>query len=207
MLIFLTEQYADWEASYAAAELQAPHSAYTVKTVTLDGQPVSSIGGLKVLPDYSLEEVLRHEDIHMLILPGGNTWREAAAVPVKELLVHCTANNIPIAAICDATVFLGRYGFLDKAPHTSNSLEYLQEGAPAYKGENLYIHSQAVRTEALITANGTAPLEFAREILKLLEVREDEKIDRWYRFFKEGSVVSKNKSHCTCNGNFFTSSC
>jgi putative intracellular protease/amidase len=191
VLIFLTEQYADWEASYAAAELQAPHSAYTVKTVTLDGRPVSSIGGFKVLPDYSLEEVLQHEAIHMLILPGGNTWREAAAVPVKELLVHCAANNIPIAAICDATVFLGRYGFLDKAPHTSNSLKYLQEGAPAYKGENLYVHSQAVRGDNLVTANGTAPLEFAREILKLLDVREEAKIDGWYRFFKQGAIYFK----------------
>jgi putative intracellular protease/amidase len=191
VLIFLTEQYADWEASYTAAELQAPHSGYTVKTVTLDGQPVSSIGGFTVLPDYSLEEVLKHEDVHMLILPGGNTWREAAAVPVKELLAHCAAKDIPIAAICDATVFLGRYGFLDKVPHTSNSLEYLQEGAPAYKGENLYVHSQAVREEDLITANGTAPLEFAREILKLLRVREEEKIDGWYRFFKQGAIDFK----------------
>ncbi|SNZ15614.1 DJ-1/PfpI family protein [Terribacillus aidingensis] len=191
VLIFLTEQYADWEASYAAAELQAPHSAYTVKTATLDGQPVASIGGFKVLPDYSLEEVKSYENFYMLILPGGNTWREDATVPVKELLAHCAANAIPIAAICDATVFLGRYGFLDKTPHTSNSLEYLQEGAPAYQGENLYVHSQAVRGDNLVTANGTAPLEFAREILKLLAVREDEKIDGWYRFFKEGAVEFK----------------
>ncbi|WP_175074821.1 type 1 glutamine amidotransferase family protein [Terribacillus sp. AE2B 122] len=189
VLIFLTEQYADWEVSYVAAELQAPHSEYQVKTVTLDGKPVSSIGGFKVLPDYSLAET-KTIDFHMLILPGGNTWRQPETVPVKELVAHCVANNIPVAAICDATVFLGRYGFLEGRKHTSNTLEYLKEGAPIYTGEEDYIDAQSVRDGNLITANGTAPLEFAQDILKLLAVREDEKIDRWYRFFKEGSIVS-----------------
>ncbi|MFJ6413853.1 type 1 glutamine amidotransferase family protein [Terribacillus saccharophilus] len=189
VLIFLTEQYADWEVSYVAAELQAPHSEYQVKTVTLDGKPVSSIGGFKVLPDYSLAET-KTIDFHMLILPGGNTWRQPETVPVKELVAHCVANNIPVAAICDATVFLGRYGFLEGQKHTSNTLEYLKEGAPIYTGEEDYIDAQSVRDGNLITANGTAPLEFAQAILKLLAVREDEKIDRWYRFFKEGSIVS-----------------
>lgn len=189
VLIFLTDQYADWEVSYVAAELQAPHSEYQVKTVTLDGKPVSSIGGFKVLPDYSLAET-KTIDFHMLILPGGNTWRQPETVPVKELVAHCVANNIPVAAICDATVFLGRYGFLEGRKHTSNTLEYLKEGAPIYTGEEDYIDAQSVRDGNLITANGTAPLEFAQDILKLLAVQEDEKIDRWYRFFKEGSIVS-----------------
>ncbi|MFB1100233.1 type 1 glutamine amidotransferase family protein [Terribacillus sp. JSM ZJ617] len=189
VLIFLTDQYADWEVSYVAAELQAPHSEYQVKTVTLDGKPVSSIGGFKVLPDYSLAET-KTIDFHMLILPGGNTWRQPETVPVKELVAHCVANNIPVAAICDATVFLGRYGFLEGRKHTSNTLEYLKEGAPIYTGEEDYIDAQSVRDGNLITANGTAPLEFAQDILKMLAVREDEKIDRWYRFFKEGSIVS-----------------
>ncbi|MFP7254907.1 glutamine amidotransferase [Virgibacillus sp. 7505] len=188
VLIFLIDQYADWEASYVAAELQAPHSEYHVKTVTLDGQPVSSIGGFRVLPDYSLADV-KTIDFHMLILPGGNTWRQPETVPVKELVALCVKNSIPVAAICDATVFLGRYGFLDSRKHTSNSLENLKEGAPNYRNDSYYIHAQSVRDENLITANGTAPLEFAQDILKLLAVREDEKIDTWYRFFKEGSIA------------------
>lgn len=129
VLIFLTDQYADWEASYVAAELQAPHSEFQVKTVTLDGKPVSSIGGFKVLPDYSLADT-ETIDFYMLILPGGNMWRQPETVPVKELIARCVSNNIPVAAICDATVFLGRYGFLDGMKHTSNSLENLKEGAP-----------------------------------------------------------------------------
>ncbi|MEH7341578.1 glutamine amidotransferase, partial [Priestia megaterium] len=41
-------------------------------------------------------------------------------------------HNIPVAAICDATAFLGNYGFLDQNKHTGNSLPYLKEGAPNY---------------------------------------------------------------------------
>ncbi|MFP7478446.1 type 1 glutamine amidotransferase family protein [Terribacillus saccharophilus] len=188
VLIFLIDQYADWEASYVAAELQARQSEYQVKTVTVDGKPVSSIGGFRVLPDYSLADT-ETIDFHMLILPGGNTWRQPETVLVKELIAHCFANNIPVAAICDATVFLGRYGFLEEVRHTSNSLEYLKEGALDYRAEQYYIESQSVWDGKLITANGTAPLEFAQDILKLLRVREEEKIHQWYRFFKEGSVA------------------
>ncbi|MFP7494547.1 type 1 glutamine amidotransferase family protein [Terribacillus saccharophilus] len=187
VLIFLIEQYADWEASYVAAELQAPHSEYQVKTVTLDGQPVTSIGGFKILPDHSLREA-KSIDFHMLIMPGGNTWRQPETVPVRELVAHCFTQDIPVAAICDATVFLGRHGFLEDVKHTSNTLENLKEGAPNYQNEDNYNHVQSIWDGKVITANGTAPLEFAREILKLLKVREDEKIDRWFRFFKEGMV-------------------
>ena len=38
----------------------------------------------------------------------------------------------------------------------------------------------------IITANGTATLEFAREILKALSVASDEQINGWYDFHKLG---------------------
>ena len=38
----------------------------------------------------------------------------------------------------------------------------------------------------IITANGTASLEFAREIMLYLNVKTVEKIDEWYKFHKLG---------------------
>ena len=45
---------------------------------------------------------------------------------------------------------------------------------------------QAVRDGNVITANGTAPMEFAKEILLALHVAEEKKIMDWYNFHKLG---------------------
>lgn len=44
----------------------------------------------------------------------------------------------------------------------------------------------AVRDNNIITANGTASLEFAREVLLALKVADEEKIFAWYDFYKLG---------------------
>ncbi|PFA62864.1 glutamine amidotransferase [Bacillus sp. AFS015802] len=186
VLVFLTDGFADWEASYVTAELNIPSRGFQVQTVALDKEPKVSMGGLRVLPDYSMDDV--PDTFSMLIMPGGTTWREEKNQQIKSLVQNCFDQNIPVAAICDATTFLGIHGFLDHHKHTGNSLPYLKEGAPDYRGEEYYIAQPAVREKGLITANGTAALEFTREILLELKVREEKEIQGWYEFFKQGSV-------------------
>ncbi len=43
-------------------------------------------------------------------------------------------------------------------------------------GETKYIAKQAVRDRNIITANGTAPMEFAKEILSALNVASEDKM-------------------------------
>ena len=91
------------------------------------------------------------------------------------------------AGICNASVFLGRHGFLNHVNHTSNGLDYLKQFAgPNYTGESLYINEPAVRAGNIITANGFATLEFCREILYALEADSSPKIERSYRMNKTG---------------------
>lgn len=52
--------------------------------------------------------------------------------------------------------------------------------------ETKYIAKQTVRDRNLITANGTAPMEFAKEILLALNVASEDKILDWYNFYKLG---------------------
>ncbi len=49
-----------------------------------------------------------------------------------------------------------------------------------------YVHAQAVSDRNIITANGTASLEFARELLLLLENDTPEHIEMYYQFNKQG---------------------
>ncbi|WP_309164872.1 DJ-1/PfpI family protein [Terrisporobacter mayombei] len=57
--------------------------------------------------------------------------------------------HIPIAAICGATTFLCKHGFLDSVKHTGDSLELFQE-QKKYIGEAFYIHEQVVVDNQLL---------------------------------------------------------
>ncbi|WP_176586566.1 type 1 glutamine amidotransferase family protein [Priestia megaterium] len=188
VLVFITDGFADWEASYVTAELNKPEAGFQVQTISIDKNPKVSMGGLTVLPDYSLQEFSSKLEFVMLIIPGGTGWREEKNHQVKKLVSFCFERNIPVAAICDATTFLGNYGFLDQNKHTGNSLPYLKEGAPKYRGDENYIEAQSVSDGCLITANGSGALEFSRDILSKLDVLKGKELEEWYDLFKNGFI-------------------
>lgn len=68
--------------------------------------------------------------------------------------------------ICDAARFLGTVGVLNNIKHTYNNLHDLKKWAGDKSlGENKFIPKMAVSDNGVITANGTASLEFAKEVL------------------------------------------
>lgn len=111
VLFVILDQYAEWEAAYLASALHMlSEGRYTVKTVSLTKEPVTSIGGFHVLPDYDLEN-----------MPKGY------------------AGLILIGGICDAAAFLGTVGVLNHVNHTANDLNDLKAWAKdAYTGESRY---------------------------------------------------------------------
>lgn len=180
VLVFIPDGFADWEASYVNAELNKPGTGFQVQTIAIDKNPKVSMGGLNVLPDYSLQDFSFKLEFIMLIIPGGTGWREKKNHQVEKLVSFCFEDNIPVAAICDATTFLGNYGFLDQHKHTDNSLPYLKEGAPNYRGDEKYIDEQSVSDGCLITANGSGALEFSRDILNKLDVLKGKGLEEWF---------------------------
>ncbi|MBE1553822.1 type 1 glutamine amidotransferase family protein [Sporosarcina limicola] len=186
VLIFITDGFADWEASYVSAELNKPKTNFQVQTIAIDKEPKISMGGLTVLPDYSLQDFSYELEFTMLIIPGGTGWREEKNHQASKLVDFCFDKEISVAAICDATTFLGNHGFLDDHNHTGNSLPYLKEGAPNYRGDEKYKDEQSVSDGHLITANGSGAIEFSRDILKKLDVLEGEELTDWYNLFKKG---------------------
>lgn len=189
VLFVLLDEYADWEAASLAAALneepEGDGRRFDVKTVSLTKDPVTSIGGFTVLPDYSIDDA--PEEFAGLILIGGNSWRKDGSERVMELIDKAIRQQAVIGAICDASVFLGKNGLLNDVPHTSNHLEDLQETAgDSYTNETRYLQQQAVRSGQLITANGSAFLEFGKEVLEALNAAPQAEIDEWYGFFKQG---------------------
>lgn len=189
ILFVLLDEFAEWESAFIAALLNfgtAPGRArYTVKTLSVTRNPVVSIGGFHVLPDYDLQSV--PADYAGLILIGGMRWFAPEAQQLVPLVQDAIDKKKLVAGICNASVFLGMHGWLDRVKHTSNTLEYLKKQAgDHYAGEAYYINEQAARDGRIVTANGSGYLEFCREILYALEADTPEKIEESYRFYKDG---------------------
>ncbi len=186
ILFVILQQYADWEAAYISSAItMLGEGRYDIKTVSLTKDCVRSIGGFQVLPDYDVESV--PDDYEALVLIGGMSWRNESARQIKALVEDCCQKGKVLGGICDASAFLGTVGALNEVIHTSNDLNDLKQWAGSnYTGEAKYVAKQAVSDKKVITANGTAPMEFAKEILFALNVASEEKIVDWYNFHKLG---------------------
>ncbi|MEU8696680.1 DJ-1/PfpI family protein [Streptomyces sp. NPDC048680] len=185
------DTYADWETGHATAHLA--QNGFTIRTVGPTADPVTSMGGLTVLPDLTLAE-LRPDDGALLILPGAGLWDTGDKLaPFARAARTFLDAGVPVAAICGATAGLAREGLLDERAHTSAVSFYL--AATGYEGGEHYIDADAVTDDggtgsggALVTAGPTEPVAFAREILALLGVFEAEKLDAWYRLFHDSDA-------------------
>jgi putative intracellular protease/amidase len=191
VLLIILEEFADYEYSFLACALQGniqdKTSPYEVKTVSDTKTPIKSIGGFTILPDYSVDDCPK--DYAALILIGGYSWKTEKAKAVIPLLKQAYSKRVVIAAICDATVFLGINGMLNDKKHTSNALNDLKTWASDnYTGQHHYINEPVVRDGNLITANGTATLEFTREVLSALEAYPPKYSNNNYDFFKLGLI-------------------
>jgi len=186
VLFVILDKYADWEAAYLSSLiLSLGQDEYSVKTVSLTKDIIQSIGGFTVLPDYDIQSA--PTDFEGLILIGGMSWRNETALQVKPLVQNALNNRKVLGGICDASAFLGTIGVLNNVSHTSNDLNDLKQWAgDAYTGEEKYIMQQAVRDNNIITANGTASLEFAKEVMIALGAAPENRILEFYNFHKLG---------------------
>ena len=142
------------------------------------------MGGFRTIPDYCISDY--PENFAMLLLIGGHAWMEQKSNAIEPVVEYAVKNHIPVAAICNAANFMAEEGYLDNIKHSGNTLEFMKSQAPHYKGDMNFIEEQAVCDSDIITANGTASLEFAKEIMLYLNVKPVEKIDEWYKFNKLG---------------------
>lgn len=195
VLLALLEQYADWEAAYVSTAVHMlGQGKFVVKTVSLSKEPITSIGGIRVVPNYTVGSASK--DYDALLLIGGLCWREERAQQMIPLVEHCVNSGKVLGGICDAAAFLASIGVLDSVKHTGNRLSALQEWkGTKYKGAENYQARQAVFDRNIITANGSAPLEFAREVLTALQVAEEAMIEDWYVLHKLGYYNTSSHNH------------
>lgn len=163
------DSVADWEYGHLVVELRTGRFtgvAYDIRTVAESPEPITTMGGVRVLPDLTLAE-LEPSDSGLLILPGSGFWDTGGGQPFVDAASAFLAAGVPVAAICGATAGLARAGLLDERRHTSAAPEYL--AATGYHGAANYVDdAPAVADAGLVTAGPQAPVQFAAATLGLL---------------------------------------
>ncbi|CAK7065530.1 MAG: putative protease YdeA [Parabacteroides distasonis] len=191
VLYILLPNYAAHEIVYLSQAISSDEYAlkenpkYINKVVAPTLEEVKSIGGFRTLPDYSFDNM--PDDYAALVLIGGFGWNTPVAEQVVNIVRQAVENGKIIGAICNAASFMAKHGFLNTVKHTGNGLEQLKIwGSENYTNADGYIHTQAVCDKNIVTANGSATLEFAKELLLLLENDTPERIEMYYQFNKQG---------------------
>ena len=184
ILYILLSDYAAHEVVYLSHALKE-NPKYVNKVVAPTMEPVKPIGGFLTLPDYSFESI--PDDYAALVLIGGFGWATPVAEQVAPIVRNAIARGKIVGAICNAASFMAKCGFLNNVRHTGNGLEQLKLwGGENYANPEGYANVQAVSDKNIVTANGSASLEFAKELLLLLENDSPERIEMYYQFNKQG---------------------
>ena len=191
ILYILLPDFASHEIVYLAQAIASDEYAlkenpkYVNKIVAPTMEPVKSIGGSRTLPDYSFDAM--PDDYAALVLIGGFGWSTPIAEQVVSIVRKAVEKGKIVGAICNAASFMAKHGFLNAVKHTGNGLGQLKIwGGENYTNLDGYVHAQAVSDNNIVTANGSAALEFAKELLLLLKNDTPERIEMYYQFNKQG---------------------
>lgn len=191
ILYILLPDYAAHEAVYLAQAIASDEFAlkespkYVNRVVAPEPGPVRSIGGFRTLPDYSFDTM--PDDYAALVLIGGFGWSTPVADRVVPIVRQAISDGKIVGAICNGASFMARHGFLNEVRHTGNGKEQLEYwGGDNYTNPEGYVDAQAVSDRNIVTANGSATLEFARELLLMLGNDTPERVEMYYQFNKQG---------------------
>ena len=191
--IYLLATLADWEIGSLTAELNSKRffrpdaPQLIVKTVAVSKDPVKTMGGLTIIPDFTIDEIEMTEKT-VLILPGADTWSDAENAQIIQKASVLLSKGGSVCAICGATVALANAGILNGRPHTSNGKGFLDMFCPDYKGQKFYVDQPAVSDGNLITGSATGSLMWAKLIIEKLGLFKPETLEAWYAYFSTGKA-------------------
>lgn len=189
--VYTLDTLADWELGYVIAELNSKRffkkdaPGITIKTIGISKEPVKTMGGLTVIPDCSIRDIVMNER-SVLLLPGANTWGDPIHRAIIDAATSLLSAGGTVCAICGATAALANVGLLNQRLHTSNGMGYLEMVSPCYRGQRCYVDKPSVADQNLITASSTGALLWAKQIIERLEVFQTDTLEAWYNYFSSG---------------------
>ena len=189
--VYVLDTLADWELGYVISELNSGRffkndaQRVSVKTVSNSKDPIHTMGGLKIMPDCLIDDIVVSET-SVLLLPGADKWNDPKHGAIIEKANEFLSLGATVCAICGATVALANLGLLDSRRHTSNGQGFLEMFSPAYKGQDFYIDEPSISDNNLITASSSGALLWAKQIIERLGVFEATTLEAWFDYFSTG---------------------
>lgn len=189
--VYVLDTLADWELGHVTSELNSGRffkkgaQRVSLETVSHSKEPITTMGGLTVVPDCLIDDIVVSET-SVLLLPGADTWNDPKHGTIIKKASEFLSSGATVCAICGATAALANAGLLDQRPHTSNGVGFLDMVSPSYKGQSFYVDKPSVADSNLITASSTGALSWAKQIIERLDVFGSDTLEAWYAYFSTG---------------------
>ena len=111
-------------------------SPFEVKLIAERNEPIEASGGLRVIPDYDLDNCPR---LDILVVPGG--WGTRKEIMNDRLIDWISAQGEHIdtlTSVCTGSMLLGRAGLLEGLHATTHwrALDWMRESFPSVKVES-----------------------------------------------------------------------
>lgn len=191
--LYTTETMADWEYAYLTAQItgaeQLKPGRFRLLLVGDGLEPVRTLGNLPLAPGADLDALDALADdgsLAALVIPGGDHYEAGheRLIEVVGHLVDKVDKEVPVAAICGATLLLARGGFLDERRHTSNAASFLETSG--YRGGVHYVEAPVVTDRGVTTASGIHAVPFTAEVMRVTGLVPDAIVDSWEQLYLNG---------------------
>lgn len=133
ILIFEDAEVLDFAGPFEVFSVSSQlnkHEPFKVFTISKHASPVAAVNGLKVLPDYTIDD---HPPIDILVISGGAGTRKL--LDDQRLLRWIERIHVSTwltLSICSAARLIGKLGMLDNKPFCTHHevYEHMKEIAP-----------------------------------------------------------------------------
>ncbi|MFI0924619.1 GlxA family transcriptional regulator [Streptomyces sp. NPDC021012] len=156
------------EVFAGAARAAGDPSAYPIRTASLDGGPVRTRSGLRLLPDASLDAAVADGPPHTLVVPGGEGTRAPEPALVDWLREHAPRAE-RLVSVCTGALLLAEAGLLDGHRATTHwiACEHLARRYPRVEvdPDPIFVRDGRLSTSAGVTAGIDLALALVEEDL------------------------------------------
>lgn len=176
ILVFIFDEMTDYEITFISHLLGAD-AGKEIVTIAYEDKMIKGRSGFLYKPSRLVDDVL-DEEVEGLIITGG--WYGQTKPELMKLINNLNSKGKLIGAICGAgTVFLAKAGILNNVKYTTPIVEWTQKHIEIYGNEDPFprenfVSERVVRDRNIITAQGTAFIDFAIEICDWFNLFENQ---------------------------------
>lgn len=156
------------EVFAGAGQAAGRPDAYTIRTATLDGAPVRTHSGLRLIPDTTLADAVADGPPHTLLVPGGAGTRHPDPALIDWLRTHGPRAE-RLVSVCTGALLLAEAGLLDGHRVTTHwmACESLARRHPAVTvdPDPIFVRDGRLATSAGVTAGIDLALALVEEDL------------------------------------------